>query len=303
MDVFTDKYFVFIVSAGRTGTKFFGDMFARMVNDSFSAHEPDVLMDFKFKSFRQIKQFGLYRLVWGKILGKTGIRNLSQNYLAKKLDRPQLVAALIKHRERYYNDIDQELIFEAYSGWFGAIEGIQSLYKNYKVVGMSRDPRNWVKSNMDWGTMYGKRDWIGRLKLGRLNPEMIKDAAYAKEWARFNRFQKLCWAWKTIYETMLDAMADDPNAIIIKFEDIFRSEEKYTHLSNLLNFVTKFPDRVFGYQIPENILERRLNVNIAYEFPSWERWDRQMKTELRRICGEPAIRLGYDLNTSSNNAL
>jgi hypothetical protein len=293
MRIFEDKYFVFLTSAGRTGTKFFGDLLGEMVENAFSVHEPDVLVDFKLKSIRQLQMFGLYNLIIGKLLNKTGIRNLSQNYLAGTIKLTELKAAIVDHREKFYGSIDKKLIIESYSGWYGAIPGIQSLYKNYKMVVIVRDPRDWVISNMNWGTMYGKRDWISRLKLGRLNPSMINDSQYIDKWQNFTHFQKLCWAWKTIYETILKSAEKDPNAIIIKFEDLFQSENKYDHLRRLLSFITRYSDKNFSFNIPENILERKTNVNISYSFPKFESWGVQMKTELAGICGEITKNLGY----------
>ena len=285
-----------MISAGRTGTKFFGDQLGHMIDGAFSVHEPDVLMDFKLKSLDQLRLFGWYNLIFGKLTGKSGIRNLSQNYLAGKLLLPELKAAVMDHRKKFYHTIDQNLIIESYSGWYGAIPAIQSLYKNYKIVVIVRDPRDWVISNMNWGTMYGKRDWVSRLKLGRLNPATINDEHYRDLWRGFTRFQKLCWAWKTIYEIILKSVEKDPNVIIIKFEDLFQSNKKYDHLRRLLSFITRYPDNNFSFHIPDNILERKTNVNISYSFPKFESWSVEMKTELSGICGDIMKNLGYSPN-------
>jgi hypothetical protein len=293
MGVFEEKYFVFVTSAGRTGTKYFGNLLGQMIAESFSVHEPDVIMDFKIKSMRQVRQFGLYQLVFGKLMGKTGIRNLSQRYLSKKIDLERLKTAIIDHRRKYYDSIQQELIIESYSGWYGVIPGIQSLYKNYKVVVIIRDPRDWVTSNMNWGTMYGKRDWVSKLKLGRLSPELIGDDEYETRWQAFSRFQKLCWAWKTIYETTIRGAGTNPNVGFFKFEDLFKSKNRYTRLRDLLAYITQFADKTFEFNIPEGILENRIHKNVSYEFPKWQNWDREMQSELQRICGGLSRKFNY----------
>lgn len=301
MDILKDKCFVFIISAGRTGTKFFGDQLSHMIGDAFSVHEPDVLMDFKLKSLSQLRLFGWYNLIFGKLTGKSGIRNLSQNYLAGKLSLLGLKAAVIDHREKFYRDISQDLIIESYSGWYGAIPAIQSLYKNYKIVVIARDPRTWVVSNMNWGTMYGKRDWVSRLKLGRLNPAMINDEYYRDRWRYFTRFQKLCWAWSTIYAILLKETADDPNAVIVKFEDLFRSEQKYEHLEKLLAFISRYPGRQFDFRLAENILDKVANPNISDAFPDWEDWDNGMKNDLIRLCSTVAQEFSYPVSDPSKS--
>jgi hypothetical protein len=295
MGIFEDKYFVFLTSAGRTGTKFFGDLLGDMIDGAFSVHEPDVLMDFKLKSLRQLQLFGLYNLVLGKLLNKTGIRNLSQNYISGKISLDELKAAIVDHRERYYHSIDKDLIIESYSGWYGSIPGIQNLYQNYKIVVVVRDPRDWVVSNMNWGTMYGKRDWISKLRLGRLHPAMIGDSEFEDKWQQFSRFQKLCWAWKSIYEILLNSAERDQNVTIIKFEELFKSENKYDHLKQLLTYITHFSDKKFYFNIPENVLRRKTNANISYSFPKFQNWSVKMKTDLTLICGEIPKKLGYSL--------
>jgi hypothetical protein len=165
-----------------------------------------------------------------------------------------------------------------------------------------RDPRDWVVSNMNWGTMYGNRDWISRLGLGRLNPKMIGDTQFEDNWPNFSRFQKLCWAWKTIYEIILHAADKDPNAIIFKFEDLFRSEKKYENLEKLLSFITQFPGKKFNFRIPEDIFFKKINKNISCEFAKWETWDEKMTDEITEICGKTAAKFNYSLNISPNKS-
>ena len=301
MGIFEDKHFVFLISAGRTGTKFFGDLLGDMIDGAFSVHEPDVLMDFKIKSMQQLQNFGLYNLIIGKLLRKTGIRNLSQNFLSGRIELAELKSAIVGHREKFYRSIDKELIIESYSGWYGAIPAIRSLYRNYKIVVIVGDPRDWVVSNMNWGTMYGKRDWISRLGLGRLAPAMTGDAQFEDQWQSFSQFQKLCWAWKTIYEIILRTVENDPNALIFKFEDIFRSEKKYENLAKLLSFISEFPEKKFSYRVPEAVLEKKVNINISYEFSGDENWDAKMSNDLKNICSSTALKFNYEDSTSSNS--
>jgi hypothetical protein len=294
MAVFQNKNFVFFVSTGRTGTKFFGDLLSNMIPEAFSVHEPDVLMDFKIKSLQQIRTFGVYNLIFGKLTGKTGIRNLSQNFLAGKIDREQLVAAIVDHRRNFYEQLKSNLVIESYSGWYGAIPGIRQLYRNYKIVAIVRDPRTWVTSNMNWGTMYGHRDWITRLGLGRLSPQMIGDERYASVWKDFSRFQKLCWAWQAINRILLEAVVTDENAILIKFEDLFKASNRYQHLENLLAFIASFDQRTFAFRIPNGVLERKIHPTRNACFPAWPEWKPQQKRELYRICGSLMESLGYE---------
>ena len=296
MNVFNNKYYVFLISAGRTGTRFLGHKLGDIIDNAYSVHEPDVLTPRKGYQFpEKLKTFGFYHLVLGKILGKTGIRNLSQRYVAGKISLQEIEKAIVKHRQKYYNQIKEDLIIESYSGWYGCIPAIQNLYKNYKIIIITRDPKDWVTSNMNWGTLFGKRDWVSKLGLGRLNPKMVNDKEYINKWKQFSRFEKICWTYKTQYEIMLHYSQGDPNTKIIKFEDIFYSNSKYDTLNELLSFLTSFPDKQFDYSVPFNILNKKVHKNIFYEFPEYKYWDVQFKKKFHKICKEISNKLCYNL--------
>ncbi len=293
MTAIEEKYFAFITSGGRTGTKFFGDLLCQMIPQAFSVHEPDVLGSVNKHFLRQLRIFGFYQMVLGKLAGKTGIRNLSQNYLAKKIGLNELSISISRHREKYWSLIDKDLIIESYSGWYGCLPAIRHLLKNYKVLVVARNPEDWVRSNMNWGTMYGRRDWVSKLGLARLNPKLVRDKQYENEWKAFSRFHKLCWAWKTIYEILLESIKNDPNARIVKFEELFEAQDKYLNLSDILEFLTHFRQREFAFEVPQNILEKRVHPNISHQFPESKDWDDEMRRDLIGICGEVMERLCY----------
>lgn len=294
----TDKYFVFVISAGRTGTKFFGDKMAQMIPDSFSVHEPDSITSFDRKTIKQVRQFGLYHLTLGKVLGKTGIRNISQNYLAGKIKHDELLHVIAQHKKKCYSSIENEIITESNYGWYGAIPGIQNLFANYKIIYVVRSPKSWLNSNLSWRVMYGKRDWINNswaFPAKRLDPRMINDTRYEKEWGNFSNFQKLCWTWKTINEIILNDVENDPNAITVKFEDLFVSNEKYETLRGILNFATNFKGKKFPFVIPEKILEAKVHQSTSPISPEKNKWSDEMKDDLLTICGDLMQKLEYKI--------
>jgi len=291
---FFNKYCVFIVSAGRTGTKYFGTLLDRIVENSFSVHEPDIFSGFNKKLLSQIKTFGFYNMVLGRAARRTGIRNLSENYLAGKLTLQELKDRIVQHRARFFNNITQDMIIESYYGWYGCIPAIQEIFPNYKIIVITRDPRTWITSNMNWEKWYGKKDFVSKLKLERLNPHLINDIQYKHQWARFSRFEKLCWAYKTVYSTILENVASDPHARIFKFEDLFYGPQRYHNLNKLLNFLVDFRSRKFSYHIPQGILEEKVHRNISDSFPPYEHWDAEKNKEYWSLCEDIHFALGYD---------
>jgi len=295
MDPFKDKYFVFIVSGGRTGTRFLGETLSKVIDNSFSVHEPDVFVPRRgFSDFwKKIKVFGLYQIFLGKILQTTGIRNLSQNYLSGKYNLEDVQQSLIAQRRKYYESIDKELIIESYGGWYGCIPAIRSLYANYRIIVLPRNPKSWATSVMNRSALFGRLDLVTLSGLGRLTPALIGDDEYKQKWRHFNRFQRVCWTYKTQYETMVREVQGDENSRVTKFEDLFESRDRYDNLCNLLEFTTTFNDKKFECSVPADILEKKIHETSSFDFPSPDSWDDELLKQYQQISGSIAARLGY----------
>lgn len=287
------RYLLIVTSAGRTGTKYFGERLGEFIPDAYSVHEPDVLMNLSPQSLRKIQTFGIYQTVVGKLLRRTGIRNLSIRYLSGQSSLEEMTDAIREHRARYYQSLGREFIIEAYSGWFGVLPAVPTLGWNYKILILVRDPYSWVRSNMNWGTMYGYRDWIGKLGIGRLTPSVIDDEVHASDWENYSTFQKLCWAWLKINEVLINYAGMDPNCLVVRFEDLFEKDDKQESLRRVVEWSTQFDDKSFDFKVSPDVAARPANVNISDAFPSSEYWDDQLKEELQRICGPMMLRLGY----------
>lgn len=79
------KDLVFIASGGRTGTQFFGDMLKTVIDDCWSEHEPDMLLGLNWRTYDQIRRFGFWHMVPGRLLGMTGVRSLGHKLLTGEL--------------------------------------------------------------------------------------------------------------------------------------------------------------------------------------------------------------------------
>lgn len=299
MDPFKEKHFVFLISGGRTGTRFFGRLLGQAFEHAFSSHEPDVFTPRKgYDTWKKLRQFGVYHLIIGKFLGRTGIRNLSQNYVAGRLDIDGLVRRLRRHREAYYAGITSELIIESYSGWYGCIDGIRELYDKYRIVIIARDPRTWVTSVMNWDAIFGERDWVTKLGRRRLDPGMAGDREFEGRWKSMSRFEKVCWTYKGIYEIALRQSTGDGNCMVTRYEDLFTGTDRRRHIGETLAFMGNFPDRTFDFD-PDVIQDAgRIHRSEKHAFPSYEDWTPGQKEQLNAICGDIARKLGYDLDAA-----
>jgi hypothetical protein len=94
----------------------------------------------------------------------------------------------------------------------------------------------------------------------------------------------------------LDTVQENPTARVFRFEDIFKSENRYQHLAELVNFATDMPrvDPVPA-QALAGWLDRRIHKSSG-DFPAWSEWSEQHKQQFVEICGPLMEELGYELN-------
>jgi hypothetical protein len=287
------KYMAFIAAAGRTGTTFFGERLSEMIDGAYSVSEPDVVEGFASLTFDQIRTFGWHHMVIGKLFGKTGIRNLARNFLAGNLTSEDTVEAIRRHRDRYYGSIDADYIIESYAQWFGLLPVLSEIYPNHKVVGLIRDPRTWVASVMNYGTQFGRRDWVTKLGFQRLNPRLLRDSEYADRWPGMSAFQKNCWHWKLIYTHIDRHVVDHSNARMFRYEDLFLAPDRIENVTEMLEFLTRFPGRQFRYDLKADILNTRSRASKTKTYPDWPEWTRSQARQLQDICGPLMQRFEY----------
>jgi hypothetical protein len=282
-----DKDLVFIVSAGRTGTQFFGKQLGRIIDDCLSTHEPDRYAGFSRDTWESIRRFGFNHVVLQRALRRSGIRHLTQQYLAGKLTDQQATRAIHQQRDAYLNGQTASLIVESYYQWYGLLPCLRQAYPQCKIVGIVRDPRTWVMSL----THRKLRHSLGRFA-GRLTPEIAGDRQHRGHWKDMGAFERYCWEWKTINQHILASVDKDPNAHLYRFEDLFQAPDRDSQMRALLTFITRFDNRSYPFQLRDSIMESRLNPS-AKAPAAWPDWPIEQARALHRICGDLMHDLGY----------
>lgn len=300
-----DKDIVFIVSGGRTGTAFFGAALGEAVEDCFSVHEPDLLVDpLKFgfrKILQQLRTFGVSHMILDRLRGESGVRNLAQQYLSGAYDQRMdvLVKKIHQHRDRYFAHIEQSLIVESNYQWFGLLPGLRRAYPKAKVVGVIRDPREWVRSAINFGGRRDDRDMVERTGQQRITPAMIGDHEWEEHWGALSTFEKLCWDWKTIYGLIDDFAQCDDACRLYRYEDVFDLDDADT-LKDLLRFIATHPDRTYDCNLSAPTLSQRRNASVGDADP-WARWTPKDATFLQTMCGPLMNKYGYGAESAWRN--
>lgn len=280
---------VFIVSAGRTGTKFFGKNMVTFVPNSVSVHEPDKVSFQKGEGLlNNIKRQGVIDLFFLKSLGVTGGRNLSLHALkGEKSDRRILQSFL--YSRAWVKDCNY--YFESNSQLFG-LTGLLSKIPNTKIIILFRDPRDWVRSWMNKGYWYDNKDILSKLNflgLKRLDPKNV--GIHLQDWLYFSRFQKLCWVWNYMNSNLTHSL-DRANVMSFTFEDLFISKD--FHLTkNMFDFIFEHSQTEKYVNEFMALTDNKVNQTVFDTFPHWKQWSDDQCRTLHSFCGDLMVKLGY----------
>ncbi len=285
------KDLVFVVSGGRTGTKFFGTVLGTLIDGCFSVHEPDMVNgDLTPRGLvERIGHFGFHHMVTGRLLGTRGVRILSDRYLRGGIGLEDAAATIRAWRDRYHAAIDRPLIVESCSQWYGLLPPLRAAWPQARVVAIVRDPRGWIQSSLNHGRRRGFRDlveWVGQK---RISPAMLGDDEWAGRWPAMSAFQRLCWDWTTINRLLDDFVAGDAHARLYRFEDLFDPERPEVR-RDLLDFVADHGR--YRWHEPEAAFRRRLNASRG-GVPDWTQWPPAEVRFLHEVCGPQMERYGY----------
>lgn len=290
-----DKDVVLVTSGGRTGTSFFAEVLDGIISDCFSVHEPDVWHGvFRPDSWRAVWWFGFYHVVVGKFQRRTGMRCVAERYLSGDWTEQDTVDAIIRQRGEFYGSRTASLIVESNTQWYALLPLLPRILPRYRVLALVRDPRTWVRSYVNFGGHHDDRDRVQRFGLPRLSPAMI-GGEWGDRWEQMDVFERLCWDWKFITSRLLEAADADDRIRLVRFEDLFLSDDRRTRLEETLAFLTDFEDARYEFRVPPGLFEQKVNVSRPTRLGPWEKWSERRREFLTEMCGSLMSRLGYAL--------
>lgn len=155
----------FIVSTGRTGTKFFAKFF-NSLDKIISYHEP-------------------YPNLFG----------LSKDFVINRINSQEVINTFLVNRAYYLNQA-RRMKFNYYiesnsGGLWGIIPVLGKQLPNYKILHIIRDGREWVRSVMN-RTLFRDKDPLDDI---RFKANDLPNSPYFSRWEEMSRFEKACWSW------------------------------------------------------------------------------------------------------------
>jgi hypothetical protein len=295
-----EKPTILITSLGRTGTEFFARLFAEILPDSTSIHEPDIFQNTGVGNkwghyFQQVRRAGIWRMVILKALGKWTLVKLSDAKFLGHLDPRQAIDGLSAQRRSFIHHAPGSIYVEANIGYYGLLDITPQVFREHRAVYIVRDGRDWIRSHMNWGEFYGKR---GVRKLISHNWPAASDLPldpFAGKWKKLSRFEQLCWAWGRLNEYALDMLSKNPHARVFHFEKIFSGEGRYQILDELVSFTASLHSiDIKRIGSTKDRLEHRTHQS-SEGFPIWEKWTKDQQSTFYEICGFLMEKLGYKI--------
>jgi len=243
-----DKYF--IISTGRTGTKFFAK-FLNQFGNVYATHEPSP--DFLGLAIDYVR---------GEVSKKEVIKRIEQ-------DRRALCKDIKRKQANVYVESNNRL--------FSLIDPLRDVFNDYKIIHIIRDGRDYVRSGMsrEW---YTKKDKYPRLKATYFSNDLYYD-----KWDTMSRFEKICWRWQKKDGFILDSIKDDPNSITVKFEDIFKDDD-YKGIYQIAEYIG-LPKSETDKMI-DKMMNRKVNSTSKHIIDKWSSWSQDMVESFEEIAGE-----------------
>ncbi|MDA3898045.1 MAG: sulfotransferase domain-containing protein [Desulfobacteraceae bacterium] len=244
----------FILSTGRSGTQFLSNLLSQIDDRTLVMHEPDFYYDIGvLEKSKNSKQYA-----------SDYINNFRKFSIYDRIDGNEVEG---------YGEVTGTLRFHS--------EALRGVFPNAKIMLMSRDGRDVIRSVMGWPEFYGKES------KGAYNLTPQQDDKYFDKWHDMTRFEKLCWSWQNSNRSMLSLI--QPNEIF-QFEKIISSYEYFK-----TRVLDKLELNVSEQQWTDSVNRKSPNSTKQYDFPHWADWSESQKETFMSICGPIMEKLDYDL--------
>ena len=241
-----NKYFV--VSTGRTGTKFFAH-FLDQFSSTYAVHEPAP--------------------TFLRLAINYATNNVTEKYAIEKIERYRRAMCKKVKRMGVNNYI------ESNNRLFALLEPLKEVFDDFKVVHIVRDGRDYVRSGMS-------RNWYTDSDGSRLRAIYFPDDPYYEKWDQMSRFEKICWRWQKKDGFIYDQVEKMDNAITVKFEDIFK-DDNFTGVHRIIKYLDLNEGE--AEEIIDRMMNKRVNSTKNYEIPKWENWEQEMIEKFDSIAG------------------
>ncbi len=264
---------MFLVSTGRTATKFLAKLLGSVCDDVDARHEP-----------------------------RPDLFHLGTAFARSEIGPEKAAKVLLGSRLWICNELNRNktgMYVESNNNVSYLIPVVRNCFPNAKFVHIVRDGRDFVRSSCSKTVLSrsGKSDnalFMTRQDVRRrLQASDLPDNPYHGKWSRMSRFEKICWYWAYKDSIAYSELSEDPRSVMVRFEDLFDQESGFPGLWKIIDFL----DLRSGMVVSEDALAKKMkskqNSTEKYILPKWQDWTDEQIAQFTEIAGEHMIRLGY----------
>ena len=258
---------VFMVSTGRTATKFFSGFFHENFEGIVARHEP------------------------APDLFSLGVKFIRKQNSFKKTR--SLIASQRSHICKEVQKFNASVYLESNNNAALLLSVINEVFPNCKLVYIKRDPRSYLVSA--YSKVHGNPGYSlysANDPRPRLTPHDFENDALTLQWKDFNRFEKLCWHWKKYNELITESAGIFADCLTLKYEDLF-DEGNLTAIRQLIDFVGLSREKILADSEIRSLLGQRSNQSDSYLLPAFEDWDTGYRDRFYDILGSELEKYGY----------
>lgn len=248
---------VFFLSTGRCGTKWFSDVLS-FNKDLMVLHNPIPSLA------RQSKEvFWLFK-------------NATNNELKMKMAQEIFLTGREQYLRFSYKSDKRYIETNNYITFFAPI--LAEIFPDSRFVHLYRHPADFVRSGIRRGYYQpGNEDDIKRIIPSDSN----------EDWQSYSRVEKVGWLW------------NQTNSFIEQFKSTTKADYMNFNFNSLSLASVKELFNFLNLEIPENKIEKLLNqksnVQKHGDFPEYNQWTDQQKSDLKNVCLHLATKYGYQL--------
>jgi len=258
----------YIVSTGRTATKFLAHFLNNYDNNILALHEP-----------------------------RPHIGKLRLKYFTNSISHKQTLNILDYYRTRYAYKINKRNIkLYIESDWQASylIPVLNDLFNNVSYIWVIRNGIDFVRSAYSKKMPQQKNTpyvYSANDKSFQLTPKLFANNPYANVWDTWDRFSKICWYWTTLNSIIEKDLTKNTKSryIQVKYEDIFQ-DSTHQGLKDIIQFIG----------LPKNeksisaALMNKVNKTDSFKLPdNFSDWPPMYRENFTTLCGKAMEKYGY----------
>jgi hypothetical protein len=189
-------------------------------------------------------------------------------------------------------DCPNDIYIDSNNQLYAFIHLHPGFYPGLRVVHLVRDPREYVRSHINWARHRVKSFIANYLTpFWQPNAWLLKEMSY-KTWWHLSRFERFCWIWD--YKNRIIGQFEHRAYpyLRLRFEDFFDGLDPINELNRLLTFIGQEPT---SSQASQHLFDRPINPGKRKTLPPWTQWSRAQCIQLDTHCAQTMTSYQYGL--------